>query len=225
MSTKGLNRKHKILEVSMDLFSIKGYNQTTVNDIINSADLSKGGFYHHFKSKEEILDSIIMDYVHDTLELSNKIADDPGLNGFMKYKKLFLAVQKRRKEQKNRVDFLTKMFLNEENILFSHRYSKRIHEITQPPFVKIIKQGKKEGHFKLGYPEEAAETIINIGSIYRTKIARLMIDLPNDSSNLDKVIRIIHYMQNTIERLLGVTPGSLNFISQELQKSIISKSK
>lgn len=225
MSEKGAIRKQEILKIAMNLFSEKGYSQTTVNDIINSAGASKGGFYHHFKSKEEVIDSIIMDYVSETLELSNEIADDKSMNGFEKYKKLFLEVQKRRTQSRDRFAFLTKMFLREENILFRHRYTERILEITQPPFVKIIKQGKKEGHFKLGYPEEAAETIISFGAIYQTKIARLMITLPTHPDNLDQIIRIIHYMQNTIERILGVTPGSLNFISQEFQKSITIKSK
>jgi len=225
MSNKGIIRKQEILDTAMDLFSTKGYSQTTVNDIINLAGFSKGGFYHHFKSKEEIIDSIIMDYVSETLELSNKIADDPLKNGFEKYKKLFLEIQKRRIKNRDRYDFLTKMFLSEENILFKYRYTERILKITQPPLVKIIKQGKKEGHFKLGYPEEAAETIISFGTIYRAKIAVLMIDLPTHPENLDKIIRIIHYMQNTIERILGLTPGSLNFISQEFQKFIAIKSK
>ncbi len=225
MSKKGTIRKQEILEIAMNLFSVKGYSQTTVNDIINSAGVSKGGFYHHFKSKEEMIDSIIMDYVSETLELSNKIADDPLMNGFEKYKKLFLELQKRRIQSRDRFAFLTKMFLSEENILFSHRYTERILNITHPPFVKIIKQGKKEGHFNLGYPEEAAETIISFGSIYRTKIAGLMITLPTHPDNLEKIIRIIHYMQNTIERILGVSPGSLNFISQEFQKLITIKSK
>ena len=46
----------KILDVSQELFLEKGYEQTTIQDIVNHLEgLSKGAIYHHFKSKDEIL--------------------------------------------------------------------------------------------------------------------------------------------------------------------------
>ncbi|MCL2360521.1 MAG: TetR/AcrR family transcriptional regulator [Defluviitaleaceae bacterium] len=49
----------KILEVSLQLFLEKGYDQTTVLDIVNNlGGLTRGAFYHHFKSKEDVLEAI-----------------------------------------------------------------------------------------------------------------------------------------------------------------------
>ena len=48
----------KILEVSYKLFLEKGYDETSIQDIIGELGMSKGAIYHHFKSKEEILDKI-----------------------------------------------------------------------------------------------------------------------------------------------------------------------
>ena len=49
----------KILEVSLKLFIEKGYEQTTVLDIVaNLGGLTRGAFYHHFKSKEEVIEAI-----------------------------------------------------------------------------------------------------------------------------------------------------------------------
>lgn len=50
----------KILEVSQRLFLEKGYEQTTIQDIVdNLGGLTKGAVYHHFKSKEEIINAYI----------------------------------------------------------------------------------------------------------------------------------------------------------------------
>ena len=46
----------QIIAVSSQLFIEKGYEQTSIQDILDSLHLSKGGLYHHFKSKEDILD-------------------------------------------------------------------------------------------------------------------------------------------------------------------------
>jgi len=50
----------KILDTSTELFQNKGFEQTTILDIVdNLGGLTRGAFYHHFKSKEEVLDAII----------------------------------------------------------------------------------------------------------------------------------------------------------------------
>ena len=49
----------KILNTSAKLFIEKGYEQTSIKDILDELNLSKGGLYHHFKSKEEILEAVI----------------------------------------------------------------------------------------------------------------------------------------------------------------------
>ena len=52
---KGEQRKEDILRVAEELFYQKGYEKTTVNEIIELLHLSKGGFYHHFSGKDEVL--------------------------------------------------------------------------------------------------------------------------------------------------------------------------
>jgi AcrR family transcriptional regulator len=54
MATKGTRTRRKIIEKSMQLFSVKGYYNTSIADILAAADLTKGGLYGHFASKEDI---------------------------------------------------------------------------------------------------------------------------------------------------------------------------
>ena len=49
-----MSLKEKIIHESLKLFSLKGYRSTSLNDIIEAADTSKGGFYNHFASKEDL---------------------------------------------------------------------------------------------------------------------------------------------------------------------------
>jgi TetR/AcrR family transcriptional repressor of nem operon len=48
------NNKERIIHEAQKLFSLNGYLNTGVNDIISAAGTSKGGFYNHFASKEEL---------------------------------------------------------------------------------------------------------------------------------------------------------------------------
>lgn len=52
--TKGQRTRRHIVDVSLQLFSVKGYYHTSIADILDASGLTKGGLYGHFRSKEEI---------------------------------------------------------------------------------------------------------------------------------------------------------------------------
>jgi AcrR family transcriptional regulator len=54
MTHKGFQTRQNIIEKSLQLFSVKGYYNTSIGDILKATGLTKGGLYGHFKSKEEI---------------------------------------------------------------------------------------------------------------------------------------------------------------------------
>ena len=56
---KGEETKLKILKAGIELFSKKGYDATSVNEISKKAKLTKSLLYHHFKNKESILIQIM----------------------------------------------------------------------------------------------------------------------------------------------------------------------
>ena len=83
----------KILEVSQRLFLEKGYEQTTIQDIVdNLGGLTKGAVYHHFKSKEEIINAL-----GDKMYLSNNpfnvVKEQNELNGLQKIQKAMMLNQ------------------------------------------------------------------------------------------------------------------------------------
>ena len=77
----------KILAVSYRLFLEKGYDHTTIQDITDALGMSKGAVYHHFKSKEAILDRIY-DQIYAESGLHAAALDAPGLSGLEKLRKL-----------------------------------------------------------------------------------------------------------------------------------------
>lgn len=63
------NIREKIIDSSWKLFREKGFGETTINDIINKADISKGTFYYYFRSKDNLLDTLseILDREYERL--------------------------------------------------------------------------------------------------------------------------------------------------------------
>jgi len=54
-----ISLKEKIINESLKLFSLKGYLSTTIDDILREVNASKGGFYNHFKSKDELFYAVL----------------------------------------------------------------------------------------------------------------------------------------------------------------------
>jgi AcrR family transcriptional regulator len=69
---RNLRRVVKIRKAAAALFNRKGYLQTTLDDVAAAARFSKGGIYHYFESKDEILFSILDNYMDQVLENLNR---------------------------------------------------------------------------------------------------------------------------------------------------------
>jgi TetR/AcrR family transcriptional regulator, transcriptional repressor for nem operon len=77
MIKKGELTREKILSTAVDIINIKGYSNTSINDIINETGVKKGNIYFHFSSKEKLVKSIILEARKDYLEyLTSRIKGD-----------------------------------------------------------------------------------------------------------------------------------------------------
>jgi len=84
--------RDKILEAAYDLFAEYGYEKTTVAQIIELAGASKGGFYHHFESKEDLLEAISLSYIASLKSFYEDILTNTSLSAQDKFKQYFYTL-------------------------------------------------------------------------------------------------------------------------------------
>ena len=72
---KGDARREQILRTAEALFYAQGYEQTSVQDILDAIGISKGGFYHHFESKLDLLDAICQQRAEESARAAQKAAE------------------------------------------------------------------------------------------------------------------------------------------------------
>ena len=75
---KGERRKQEILDTAQRLFFDRGYENTAIQDILDEMGLSKGGFYHHFGSKLELLESICKRRAEEACARGIRAAEEAG---------------------------------------------------------------------------------------------------------------------------------------------------
>lgn len=143
----------KILDASLKLFLEKGYENTTVLDIVGElGGLTRGAFYHHFKSKEAVLDALS----NELFKVNNpfeKVSQEKGLNGLQKLKKLLNDSTEETEYRKLNREALP--LLKNPQILAEQIESNR--DIIAPAYRKLIEEGIADGSIKTGHPKQVAE--------------------------------------------------------------------
>lgn len=153
-----------ILDVASRLFMEKGYDHTSIQDIIdNLGGLSKGAIYHHFKSKEEILYAVMDRMTTPSDQMLVSIRDRTDLNGIEKLKTLFRESLKR--SVQDDIFTLAPGFYNNPQLLSSLLYE--TVEMSAPEYIlPIIRQGVEDGSIVAQHPEQLAELISILANLW-----------------------------------------------------------
>ena len=146
----------KILEVSQRLFLEKGYDNTTIQDIVDElGGLTKGAIYHHFKSKEEIMDAL-SEKMFTSNNPFEEVKKRKDLNAL---EKMLLAIKLNQADEKQ-VELTRQAIplLKNPRILASMLESNR--KFLCPYWQELIEEGQKDGSIQTQYPEELSEFLV-----------------------------------------------------------------
>ena len=153
-----------ILDVATRLFMEKGYEHTSIQDIIdNLGGLSKGAIYHHFKSKEDILVAVTDRMTEESNRVLESIRDRTDLTGREKLKTIFKESILR--PVQNDIFTTAPNLGNNPRLLYSI-FSETVNEAAPGYIQPIIEQGIADGSIRAEYPAELAQLIILTANIW-----------------------------------------------------------
>lgn len=155
---------NRILEAAFRLFMEKGYEHTSIQDIIdNLGGLSKGAIYHHFKSKEDILVAVTDKMTEESNQMLAEIRDRTDLSGKEKLRTIFKESISR--PVQNDIFTVAPDLGNNPRLLYSI-FRETVDEAAPHYILPIIKQGIADGSIQTDYPAELAELIILVANIW-----------------------------------------------------------
>ena len=144
--------RKKILEVSKDLFLKKGFDNTSIQDVINGlGGLTKGVIYHHFESKQEILQSIIKENNQEILNYNWR-----GDTGLEKIQNSLMDAFSNFEQQ--RLVYSASIKLRSPRLL-GEQYLSLFSDFL-PEIRERVYEGVKDESIKTEYPEELADLIV-----------------------------------------------------------------
>ena len=146
----------KILEAAQKLFLEKGYDNTTIQNIVDElGGLTKGAVYHHFRSKEEIMDAL-----GDKLSLNNNpfetVRKRQDLNGLQKMKLAILLNQ----SDETQVELTKQAIPMLQNPHVLARMIETNRRVMCPYWLELIEEGKRDGSIQTEYARELSEFLV-----------------------------------------------------------------
>ena len=154
----------RILKASYSLFIKKGYDNVSIQDIVNNlGDMTKGAIYHHFKSKDEILSSIF-DKMCEEYSIEKLVKRYPGLNALDKIKMSF----------KEYFDDEVAIKINLETMPLMHnthifaQLVETVLKVFSLQIEELIEQGIKDGSMSVdpNYTKEAAQVFSLLSKVW-----------------------------------------------------------
>ena len=193
------NTKSDLLTTAELLFSQRGYDNTSTNDIVKTLGIARGTLYHYFKSKEDILDSLVIKYAQMLItNAKNKSKETSTLQAPQRIIEVIRAL----KPKGIAFNELMKQIHKPENALIHYKMEKVTVNGVLPILTEIIIKGAKDGLFSTPYPDEATEMIY-----FYSQAVFDEGKIPLNINNLETKINGFIF---NIEKLLGTKRGELN---------------
>lgn len=186
-------RKKEFIDTARKLFKEKGFEYTSVDDIVDTMGVAKGLYYYYFKTKDDILYEIVENMLASLRgDIETAIIQDRG-SPIHNFGALFVPSIQFAENSFELLDY----FKEKRGREFFNYYQREARAMTKPILMAIMDQGVKASVFDIEYPSETADMLMNIQApLYPTKTEKCT----------DEEYMIKLYI---CERLLGVKAGKL----------------
>ena len=215
MTRKNPERRQELMAAAQHLFYFKGYENTSINDIINTVGVSKGAFYHHFDSKMAVLEAIVAQMMDQAVADLQEIIADETLTAISKWQKAVRLSYRWKLEKEAEIIEVGRILRADENILLHHRLRTEWLKISVQEVTKIIDQGVTEGVFNVVQIPETAAFLLTVISSLNDEVGDLIANHEEFNDPTTLALRKFSAMQTAVERLLGASTGSIPIIDEE----------
>ena len=209
-------RRAEFIAAANELFFTKGYASTSVNDLIKYVGVSKGAFYHHFDSKQAVLEAWSEDMLVQYRGVIGGLLDQPGLNAKTKWETLLRRTHQWEIGQKDIMLSFFRIINMDENLQLKHNFMQKVSALLAEYYEAILCQGNEERVFDVPSPDVTARLMVSVVNGFSEELTRKMLSNDKISELLDEVVVEVKATQLVLERMVGATPGSLPLIDDQL---------
>jgi AcrR family transcriptional regulator len=215
-------RRNEILDVAQHLVYTKGYEQMTIQDMLDALQISKGAFYHYFRSKQELLDAMIEHMIVEGVNFILPIIQDPDLNALQKLQRYFDTVARWKNARRDYLMAIMRVWYADHNAIVRQKMIAAAIQRISPYFTQIIHQGMREGLFAPHYPDQVSEVVMALIQSMGDALAQFVLFYDPQGDDFQRIEGSVIAYTDAVERVLGAPPGSIHFFDVEILRDWVT---
>jgi AcrR family transcriptional regulator len=212
-------RRNEILDEAQRLVYTRGYEQVTIQDILDDLQIAKGTFYHYFHSKQALLEAMIERMIEAVEQRLGPVVHDPHLPALEKLQCFFDTIGRWKTEQKTLLMALLRAWYTDDNAIARQKVRVAALARIVPLLTAIIRQGEEEGVLMTRYPDQVGEVAMSLGQGLDEALAAQLLAAEPGPDHLRRMELTAAAYTDAIERVLGAPPNSLHFVDAEMLKA------
>lgn len=217
-------RRQEILDAAMRLFIERGYDGTSVNDILEATGLSKGAFYHHFESKTEVLEALVEKMGDQGVAQAEALLEQADDSIPSKLNAFFQGGNRYKLANVDGLRNLIRVYNKEENWRLRQRGQEKLIEKIIPILARVLSEGKRRGEFRIDDPSETARVLMHLASLINDAFAA-GIQMKDRAAAIVMCRTRIRTCESAIERLLGLLDQSFVIVPPDMIEAFFNISE
>jgi AcrR family transcriptional regulator len=205
-------RREAFVEVSLRLIQAKGYEQMSIQDVLDELDASRGAFYHYFASKLALLQAAVDHIVAAAMEAVSPVAADPRLSAAQKIERLFSGIAGWKAERRELMLALLEVWYSDDNAIVRDKVRRSSVAVLVPLLSTIVEQGRVEGVFSARSPDGAARAVVALLLGAQDMAIELFFARQAGEIPFEIVAERFAGLAEALTRVLGAPVGSLSLI-------------
>lgn len=212
-------KREAFADAALRLIQTEGYEQMSVQQVLDELGASRGAFYHYFDSKAALLDAAIerlVDLVTDSLMPA---VEDPDLSAPEKLRRVFSGLARWKEDRVDLMRRLLRVWISDENALAREKWHRYTSARMLPMLAPILRQGNEEGTLSTGPAEPVAAVLLALILAANDAACRLFVARQENSVSFQEVERTFAAYFQAAERILGLPPGSWPAVDADILQS------
>jgi AcrR family transcriptional regulator len=207
-------RLDAFLDVAQRLIVTKGYQQMSIQDVLDELEASRGALYHYFDSKQALLDGVVERFADEALEIIDPILADSKLPALTKLERVLGGIARFKAEQKELVLAILEVWNSDGNALVRERLRHLTAKRMMPILTLVIRQGVEEGLIASSDPEETARVILYLMQGYQELASQHFLGRQAGTISYEQVLKSNRMATEAFERVLGIPPRSVTLADE-----------
>ena len=208
-------KREAFVDAGLRLMQVRGYEQMSIQDVLDALQASRGAFYHYFDSKQALLEAMVDRIADGALAAIAPIVDDPKLPAIEKLERFFGGIAQFKTERKALMLEFIKVWISDDNAIVREKVRRTLVDRVAVVLARIVEQGIAEEVFATESPGETALILMMVMTGFQDTATDLFLARQANTISYEDAVRTMSTFVRVFERILGAGKGSISMVDQQ----------